>query len=67
MTSDTAWRAVVPSSYGVPETYYFRTGFDAFAYMPLMENYGAYADITEVPASEVDEYTEHPARSHRDQ
>ena len=63
--SDTAWKAVVPSRHGEPNVYYFRTGFDAFAYMPFMENYGALADITEVSASEVDEYTEHPARRAR--
>ncbi|WP_440221192.1 hypothetical protein [Dietzia sp. MNB45] len=59
--SDSAWKATVPSRHGEPNVYYFRTWFDTFAYMPFMENYGALADITEVSASEVDKYTEHPA------
>jgi len=63
--SDSAWKAVVPSRHGEPNVHYFRTRFDAFAYMPFMEDYGALADITEVPASEVDKYTEHPARRGR--
>ena len=63
--SDTAWKAVVPSRYGEPNVYYFRTGFDAFAYMPFMENYGSCADITEVPTPEGVEFTEHPAKGIR--
>ena len=41
--SDSAWKAVVPSRHGEPNVHYFRTRFDAFAYMPFMEDYGALA------------------------
>jgi len=58
--SETAWKVEQPSRYGGTRTRYFRTRHDAYAYAPFMEDFGARAELTEVPATEVTEYTTHP-------